>query len=68
MKRPLDKSQETLDLGRQLLRHLTILVFLAPSKISAGSVCNPGTVAAEVEDYKSDEHKDLINNGIFSPH
>ena len=45
--------------GEQLLWYVTIVDCLAPSRISAGSVCNPGTAAAEAKERKNDKYKDL---------
>ena len=38
--------------GKQLLWDVTVVDSLAPSRISAGSVCNSGTAVAEAEDRK----------------
>ena len=36
--------------------------------INAGSVCNPGTAAAEAEEQKIDKYIDLVNDGyLFQP-
>ena len=41
---------------------------LAPCRINAGSVCNPGTAAAEAEERKINKYKDLVNDGyLFQP-
>ena len=41
---------------------------LAPCRYNAGSVCNPGTAAAEAEERKIDKYKDLVNDGyLFQP-
>ena len=41
---------------------------LAPCRINAGSVGNPGTAAAEAEEQKNDKYKDLVNDGyLFQP-
>ena len=41
---------------------------LAPSRISTGSACNPGTAAAEAEERKNDKYKDLVDAGhLFQP-
>ena len=44
--------------GRQLLWNVTVVDSVAPGRIRAGSVCNPGTAAAEAEDRKSDKYRD----------
>ena len=36
-----------------------------PSRISAGSVCNPDTAAAEAEERKNDKYKDLSDDGYL---
>ena len=54
--------------GKQLLWDVTVVDSLAPSNVNAGSVCNPGTVAAEAEERKIDKYKDLVNDGyLFQP-
>ena len=41
---------------------------LALKMISAQSVCNPGTAAAEPEERKNDKYKDLVDDGyLFQP-
>ena len=50
--------------GKQLLWDVTVVDSLAPCRINAGSVCNPGTAAAEAEERK----KDLVDDGyLFQP-
>ena len=47
---------------------VTVEDSLAPCRINAGSVCNPGTAAAEAEEQKIDKYKDLVNDGyLFKP-
>ena len=54
--------------GKQLLWNVTVVDSLAPYRIIAGSVCNPGTAAAEEEERKIDKYKDLVNDGyLFQP-
>ena len=54
--------------GNQLLRDVTVVDSLAPCRINVGSVCNPGTTAAEVEERKIDKYEDLVNDGyLFQP-
>ena len=54
--------------GKQLLCDVTVVDSLAPSRISAGSVCNPGMDAAEAEEQKKYKYKDLIDDGnLFQP-
>ena len=54
--------------GKQLLWDVTVVDSLAPCWINAGSVCNPGTAAAEAEERKIDKYKDLVNDGyLFQP-
>ena len=54
--------------GKQLLWYVTVVDSLAPCRIKAGSVCNPGTAAAEAEERKTDKYKDLVNDGyLFQP-
>ena len=51
--------------GMQLLWDVTVVDSLAPCRINAGSVCNPGTAAAEAEERKIDKYKDLVNDGYL---
>ena len=54
--------------GKQLLWDVTVADSLAPCRINAGSVCNPGTAAAEADERKIDKYKDLVNDGyLFQP-
>ena len=54
--------------GKQLLWDVTVVDSLAPCRINAGSVCNPGLAAAEVEEQKTDKYKDLVDDGyLFQP-
>ena len=54
--------------GKQLLWDVTVVDSLAPCRINAGSVCKPGTTAAEAEEQKIDKFKDLVNDGyLFQP-
>ena len=53
--------------GKQLLWDVTVVNSLAPCRIYAGSVCNPGTAAAESEERKSDKYKDLVDGYLFQP-
>ena len=38
---------------------------LAPGRIKAGSVCNPGAAAAKAEERKNDKYKDLVDDGYL---
>ena len=59
--------------GKQLLWDVTVADSLAPCRINAGSVSNPGTAAAEAEaaeaeERKNDNYKDLVDVGyLFQP-
>ena len=54
--------------GKQLLWDVTVVDSLARCRINAGSVCNPGTAAAEAEERKIDKYKDLVKDGyLFQP-
>ena len=54
--------------GKQLFWDVTVVDSLTPCRISAGSVCNPGTAAAEAEERKIDKYKYLVNDGyLFQP-
>ena len=54
--------------GKQLLWDVTVVDSLAPCRINAGSVCNPGTATAEAEERKIDKYKDRVNDGyLFQP-
>ena len=57
-----------LAVGKQLLWDVTVVDSSAPCRINAGSVCNPGTAAAEAEELKTDKYKDLVDDGyLFQP-
>ena len=51
--------------GKQLMWDVTVVDSIAHIRISAGSVCNPGTAAAEAEDQKIDKYKDLVDDGYI---
>ena len=51
--------------GKQPLWDVTVKDSLTPSRISARSVCNPGTAAAEAEEQKKDKYKDLVDEGYL---
>ena len=54
--------------GKQLLWDVTVVDSLNPSRLSARSVCNPGTAAAEAEEQKKDKYKDLVDDEyLFQP-
>ena len=53
------------DVGKQLLRDVTVVDSLAPSMINAVSVCNPGTAVTEAEEQKIDKYKNLVDDGFF---
>ena len=54
--------------AKQLLWNITVVDSLAPCRINAGSVCNPGTAAGESEERKNDKYKDLVDDGyLFEP-
>ena len=54
--------------GKQLLWNVTVVDSLAPCRINAGSVCNPGTAAAQAEERKNDKYKDHVDEGyLFQP-
>ena len=47
---------------------VTVVDSLAPCRINAGSVCNPGTAVTEAEERKNDKYKDLVVDGyLFQP-
>ena len=48
---------------KQLLWDVTVVDSLAPCRINAGSVCNPGTAAAEAAERKNDKYKDIVDDG-----
>ena len=72
-KTPLQERPDGLTLvpcafGKQLLWDVTVVDSLAPCRINAGSVCNPGRAAAEAEERKNDKYKDLGDDGyLFQP-
>ena len=53
--------------GKQLLWDVTVVDSLALCRVNAGSVCNPGTAAAEAEERKFDKYKELVNDGYLFP-
>ena len=54
--------------GRQMVWDVTVVDSLAPSRINAGSICNPGTTAADAEQRKTSKYHKLIDTGyLFQP-
>ena len=53
---------------KQILWDVTVVDSLAPFWISAVSVCNPGTAAAEADEQKNDKYKDLVDDGHLFNH
>ena len=55
-------------MGKQLVWDVMVVDALAPSRLSQGSSCNPGTTATEAEARKIEKHRELIDNEyIFQP-
>ena len=48
-KRPDDVTMVPWEMGEQLVWDVTVVDALAPSHLNQGSLCNPGTAAAEAE-------------------
>ena len=56
------------EMGKQLVWDVTIVDALATSRLSQGSLCNPGTTATETEARKIEKFGELLDNGyIFQP-
>ena len=67
-KRPVELTLVPWAAGKQLLWDVTVVDSLAPCRINAGSVFNPGTAAAEEDEQKIDKYKDGVNDGyLFQP-
>ena len=52
--------------GKQLVRDVTCVDLLAPSRIENGSVSNPGTAAEDAEELKTAKYNCLIDKGYIS--
>ena len=44
---------------------VTVVDALAPGRFNQGSLCNPGSIAAEAEMRKIEKHRELIDNGYI---
>ena len=56
------------EMGNQLVRDVTVVDALAPSRLNQGSLCNPGTTAPETEARKIEKYREIKNNGYdFQP-
>ena len=67
-KRPDGLTLNPWAVAKQLLRDVTVVDSLAPCRISAGCICNPGTAAAEAKERKNEKYKDLVDVGyLFKP-
>ena len=53
------------EMGKQLVWVVTVVDALAPSRLSQGSLCNPGTTATEAEARKNEKYHELIDNGYI---
>ena len=53
------------EVGKQLVCDVTVVDALAPSRLNQGSLCNPGTAAAEAEARKIEKYRELIDNGYI---
>ena len=66
-----DRSEATRPFDARFMGFLwdvTVVDSLAPCRINAGSVCNPGTAVTEAEERKNDKYKDLVVDGyLFQP-
>ena len=52
-KRPDGVTMIPWEMGKQLVRDVTVGDALAPSRLNQGSLCNPGTTATEAEARKT---------------
>ena len=67
-KRPGGVTMIPWEMGKQLVRDVTVVDALAPSRLNQGSPCNPGTTTTEAEARKIEKYRELIDNGyIFQP-
>ena len=56
------------EMGKQLVRDVTVVDALAPSRLHQGSLYYPGTTATEAEARKNEKYLELIDNGcVFQP-
>ena len=53
------------EMGKQLLWDVTVVDALAPSRLTQGSLCNPGTIATEAEARKIEEYRELLDTGYI---
>ena len=49
-------------MGKQLVWDVMVVDALAPSRLSQGSSCNPGTTATEAEASKIEKYRELIDD------
>ena len=50
---------------KQLFWDVTVVDSLVPCRVNAGFVCKPGTAAADAEERRIDNFKDLLDDGYF---
>ena len=55
------------DMGKQLVRDVTVVDGLAPSRLNQGSLCKPGTTATDAEARKIEKYRELTDNGYIFP-
>ena len=55
-------------MGKQLVWDVTVVDALVPCRLNQGSLCTPGTTAADAEARKSEKCRESIDNGYtFQP-
>ena len=53
------------EMCKQLLWDVTVVDAFAPSRLNQGSSCKPGTTTTEAEARKTEEYRELIDNGYI---
>ena len=64
-KRPDGVTMTLWEMGEQLVRDVTVVDALAPSRLNQGSLCNAGITATGAEARKTEKYRELIHNGYI---
>ena len=63
-----DVTNNSWEMGKQLVWDVTVVDAPAPNRLNQGSLCKPETTAAEAEGRKIEKFREIIENGyLFQP-
>ena len=65
-KRPDGVTMIPWEMSKQLVWDVTVVDALVPCRLNQGSLCTPGTTAADAEARRSEKYRESIDNGYTS--